>query len=61
MNKCNNTINEKYNTKKSCICHQNLYCKLKPNKSDSIIDKNYLCPKCYKKFDDEILWVLHIK
>ena len=44
MNKCN-ILNEKYNciycnkefnTKKGGVCHQNLYCKLKPNKSDSI-------------------------
>ena len=32
MEKCN-ILNKKFNTKKSGICHQNLYCKLKPNNS----------------------------
>jgi hypothetical protein len=53
MKKCSNIINEKYNciycnkefnTKKDGICHQNLYCKLKPNKNNSISSDSKIIP-----------------
>jgi hypothetical protein len=60
MEKCGNTINEKYNciycnkefnTKKSSICHQNLYCKLKPNKNNSSSSDSKIIPKIVEKYN----------